>query len=67
MLLSVGQLLVASNKKKYEVIRKLNYSWSLRIKNVTIEDMGWYMCQLNTIPVKTQSGYINVHGNIALF
>lgn len=45
-----------------------NRIWQLRIRNVRKEDRGWYMCQLNTDPMKSQTGYLNVVGkNYLLF
>ncbi|XP_012265859.1 lachesin-like isoform X2 [Athalia rosae] len=35
-------------------------TWSLHIKGVQIEDGGLYMCQVNTDPMKSQTGLLNV-------
>lgn len=35
-------------------------TWNLHIKAVTEEDSGGYMCQLNTDPMKSQVGYLEV-------
>ncbi|KAJ8957185.1 hypothetical protein NQ318_007747, partial [Aromia moschata] len=34
--------------------------WYLHIKEVRVSDQGWYMCQINTDPMKSQLGYLNV-------
>ncbi|KAL7042764.1 hypothetical protein ACKWTF_001270 [Chironomus riparius] len=34
--------------------------WELKIKEVKESDRGWYMCQINTDPMKSQMGYLNV-------
>uniref|UniRef100_A0A1A9W3X2 Ig-like domain-containing protein n=1 Tax=Glossina brevipalpis TaxID=37001 RepID=A0A1A9W3X2_9MUSC len=34
--------------------------WQLRIRDVKESDRGWYMCQINTDPMKSQVGYLNV-------
>ncbi|CAM1319851.1 Uncharacterised protein r2_g2819 [Pycnogonum litorale] len=34
--------------------------WTLHIKNVKEEDRGQYMCQINTIPMKSHSGFLDV-------
>ncbi|UXI15275.1 hypothetical protein NH340_JMT01218 [Sarcoptes scabiei] len=34
--------------------------WTLHIKNVQESDRGGYMCQINTIPMKSQIGYLDV-------
>lgn len=39
-----------------------NRAWVLRIKDVKESDKGWYMCQINTDPMKNQVGYLNVVG-----
>ncbi|XP_055843030.1 lachesin [Episyrphus balteatus] len=35
-------------------------TWNLHIKAVSEEDRGGYMCQLNTDPMKSQIGYLDV-------
>ncbi|KAF4532671.1 hypothetical protein B566_EDAN002906 [Ephemera danica] len=35
-------------------------SWYLHISNVQEEDRGWYMCQINTDPMRSRVGYIQV-------
>ncbi|KAG5676523.1 hypothetical protein PVAND_006352 [Polypedilum vanderplanki] len=37
-----------------------NRAWVLRIRDVKETDKGWYMCQINTDPMKNQVGYLNV-------
>jgi neurotrimin len=34
--------------------------WTLHIKNVQESDRGGYMCQINTMPMKSQVGYLDV-------
>lgn len=34
--------------------------WQLRIRDVRRSDKGWYMCQINTDPMKSQLGYLDV-------
>ncbi|XP_044757847.1 neurotrimin-like [Coccinella septempunctata] len=34
--------------------------WYLHIKDVRESDRGWYMCQINTDPMKSQVGYLDV-------
>lgn len=36
--------------------------WQLRIKDVKETDRGWYMCQINSDPMKSQVGYLEVVG-----
>ncbi|XP_060524386.1 neurotrimin-like isoform X2 [Cylas formicarius] len=35
-------------------------TWYLHIKDVRHSDKGWYMCQINTDPMKSQVGYLDV-------
>ncbi|XP_065212014.1 limbic system-associated membrane protein-like isoform X2 [Planococcus citri] len=35
-------------------------SWYLHIRNVHEADRGWYMCQINTDPMRSQQGYLQV-------
>lgn len=35
-------------------------SWYLHIKNVQEVDRGWYMCQVNTDPMRSRKGYLQV-------
>lgn len=37
-------------------------SWFLHIKNVQEADRGWYMCQVNTDPMRSRQGYLQVVG-----
>uniref|UniRef100_A0A336MRQ9 CSON006134 protein n=1 Tax=Culicoides sonorensis TaxID=179676 RepID=A0A336MRQ9_CULSO len=35
-------------------------AWVLKIKDVKESDRGWYMCQVNTDPMKSQTVFLNV-------
>lgn len=37
-------------------------TWYLHIREVRESDRGWYMCQINTDPMKSQIGYLDVVG-----
>ncbi|GJQ77113.1 hypothetical protein Trydic_g23682 [Trypoxylus dichotomus] len=39
-------------------------SWYLHIKNVQESDRGWYMCQVNTDPMRSRQGYLQVVVNV---
>lgn len=41
-------------------------TWSLHIKNVQETDRGWYMCQINTDPMRSQQGYLEVVGKLTI-
>ena len=36
--------------------------WKLHIANVQEVDRGWYMCQVNTDPMRSKRGYLEVQG-----
>jgi hypothetical protein len=36
--------------------------WYLHVRDVRESDRGWYMCQINTDPMKSQVGYLEVVG-----
>lgn len=38
-----------------------NKNWLLHIHNVQEQDSGYYMCQINTTPMKSQVGYLEVY------
>lgn len=40
-------------------------SWYLHIRDVHEEDRGWYMCQVNTDPMRSRQGYLQVVGEYA--
>ncbi|XP_068081848.1 lachesin [Anabrus simplex] len=35
-------------------------TWFLHVRDVRESDRGWYMCQINTDPMKSQTGYLEV-------
>lgn len=39
-------------------------TWFLHIREVKESDRGWYMCQINTDPMKSQTGYLEVVGKL---
>lgn len=40
-------------------------SWYLHIKDAQEVDRGWYMCQVNTDPMRSRQGYIQVVGEFS--
>lgn len=38
--------------------------WRLHINNVQESDRGWYMCQVNTDPMRSQRGFLEVVGKL---
>lgn len=37
-------------------------TWYLHIRDVQEHDRGWYMCQINTDPMKSQVAYLDIVG-----
>lgn len=52
---------VVTQNSRYSVIHGESGVWSLKIQNVRETDRGCYYCQINTQPLKKQSGCIDVH------
>ena len=38
--------------------------WRLHINNVQESDRGWYMCQINTYPMVSARGFLEVNGKV---
>lgn len=53
---------VITKNHRMSVVHAEKRSWVLRIKDVKESDKGWYMCQINTDPMKSQTGYLDVVG-----
>ncbi|XP_050348053.1 lachesin-like [Nymphalis io] len=51
---------VITNNHRVGVSHNGQTVWNLHIKNVREEDRGQYMCQINTDPMKSQMGYLDV-------
>ncbi|VVC45395.1 Immunoglobulin subtype,Immunoglobulin-like domain,Immunoglobulin-like fold,Immunoglobulin subtype [Cinara cedri] len=54
------QTLVVTNNNRIEVTHTDSRIWRLRIKEVRPSDRGFYMCQINTDPMKNQIAYLDV-------
>ncbi|XP_045528481.1 lachesin-like [Pieris brassicae] len=51
---------VITHNHRVSVSHADHSTWYLHIKNVQEEDRGQYMCQINTDPMKSQMGYLDV-------
>ncbi|KAH0822325.1 hypothetical protein GEV33_000466 [Tenebrio molitor] len=51
---------VITHNPRVSVSHNDHSTWNLHIKNVQEEDRGQYMCQINTDPMKSQLGYLDV-------
>ncbi|XP_044726927.1 neurotrimin-like [Chrysoperla carnea] len=51
---------VITKNHRIGVTRTDHRTWYLHIRDVRESDRGWYMCQINTDPMKSQTGYLEV-------
>ncbi|CAG9762812.1 unnamed protein product [Ceutorhynchus assimilis] len=51
---------VITHNPRISVSHNDHVTWNLHIKNVQEEDKGQYMCQINTDPMKSQVGFLDV-------
>ncbi|RZC37289.1 hypothetical protein BDFB_010990 [Asbolus verrucosus] len=56
---------VITKNHRIGVTHSEHKTWYLHIKEVRESDRGWYMCQINTDPMKSQVGYLDVVENTA--
>ncbi|KAK6629809.1 hypothetical protein RUM43_003629 [Polyplax serrata] len=57
---------VITKNHRIGVTHRDRRTWFLHIKEVRESDRGWYMCQINTDPMKSQVGYIEIVGEYVL-
>lgn len=53
---------VITKNHRIGVTHSDHHTWFLHIREVKESDRGWYMCQINTDPMKSQNGYLDVVG-----
>ena len=53
---------VITKNHRIGVTHSEHKTWFLHIREVKATDKGWYMCQINTDPMKSQVGYLDVVG-----
>lgn len=53
---------VITKNHRISVTHTDEINWYLKIKDVRETDRGFYMCQINTDPMKSQIGYLDVVG-----
>ncbi|XP_018785147.1 PREDICTED: uncharacterized protein LOC108966607, partial [Bactrocera latifrons] len=51
---------VITKNNRMSITHAEKRAWILRIRDVKEADKGWYMCQINTDPMKSQVGYLDV-------
>jgi Immunoglobulin I-set domain len=60
-ILTIGSQIITKNHR-IAISNTEKKIWQLRIREVKESDKGYYMCQINTDPMKSQMGYLNVVG-----
>lgn len=53
---------VITKNHRMTITHAENRTWILKIRDVKESDKGWYMCQINTDPMKSQITYLDVVG-----
>ncbi|GFQ70617.1 ig domain-containing protein [Trichonephila clavata] len=53
---------VITRNTRYSISHNSFRTWWLTIKDVDESDKGEFMCQINTSPMMSQSGYLDVVG-----
>ena len=61
MILTIHNHVITRNPR-VEVAQDKHHTWKLTVRNVQKEDKGHYMCQINTDPMLSNVGYLNVVG-----
>lgn len=56
---------VITKNHRISVVHTDEVTWYLKIRDVKETDRGFYMCQINTDPMKSQVGYLDVVGQYA--
>ncbi|KAG8192552.1 hypothetical protein JTE90_015187 [Oedothorax gibbosus] len=51
---------VVSRDKRLKITNSNKRQWYLHIKDVNVQDRGYYMCQINTEPMISQQGFLDV-------
>lgn len=49
-----------SQSNKYAIIDKAGGAYDLKLLDVTFEDEGIYICQINSVPMQNKVGYDQV-------
>ena len=53
---------VITRNPRISLKRPKSNVWTLQLQRVQPDDRGWYMCQINTDPMRHRSGYFEVVG-----
>ena len=51
---------IITRNQRVSLSHREHKEWKLHIANVQEVDRGWYMCQVNTDPMRSKRGYLEV-------
>ena len=54
---------IITRNQRVSLSHREHKEWKLHISNAQEVDRGWYMCQVNTDPMRSRRGYLEVQGN----
>ncbi|KAK9507963.1 hypothetical protein O3M35_007719 [Rhynocoris fuscipes] len=66
MILTIHRHVIA-RVSRFSVSHDNHKTWLLNVNQVQQEDRGYYMCQVNTNPMISQVGYLQVVGKLNNF
>ena len=61
MILTIGRHVI-TRIPRFNIIHDSHHTWTLQIRDVQAEDKGYYMCQVNTDPMISKTGHLDVVG-----
>jgi len=59
MILTIGRHVI-TRIPRFNIIHDSHHTWTLNIRDVQAEDKGYYMCQVNTDPMISMTGHLDV-------
>jgi hypothetical protein len=59
MILTIGRHVI-TRIPRFNIIHDSHHTWTLTIRDVQAEDKGYYMCQVNTDPMISMTGHLDV-------
>ena len=57
---------IITRNQRVSLSHREHKEWKLHIADVKEEDRGWYMCQVNTDPMVSTVGFLDVVGKLFL-
>ncbi len=65
-ILSMNEMVISRNHRFSVAQTEGGREWHLFIKDVKPSDQAWYMCQINSDPMMSITGYLEIKGKITL-